>query len=402
MTAVVVGVGLILPLAVSQTAAAMPSSAARDGSRPATRSVGVCPAPAVGYASCLARVVLKAGADRLLATRAPLGYGPGDLRSAYALPTGRGKGQTVAVVDAFDDPRAEADLRHYRATFGLPPCTTANGCFTKIDQRGGTAYPVPDAGWALEISLDLDMVSAACPNCHILLVEADDNQFQNLAYAVDQAAAQGGVTAISNSYGAGTDIADTELLPDGTPIGDHYNHPGVAVTASSGDGGYGLNYPASSQYTVAVGGTSLKQATNVRGWNETAWRYAGSGCSDFNTKPVWQSGIRCHHRAVADVSAVADPSTGVAVYDTYAFVPGGWFVVGGTSASSPIIAAVYGLAGNASTVDYPASLPYAHPQRLHDVTRGGNGFCTRRYLCIAGPGYDGPTGLGTPRGIGAF
>ncbi len=397
---------LILPLAlgVSLPAAAVPPSAGnRLGAPASSRSADVCPAPAEGFARCLAKVMVAAGTGTFLTTAKPFGYGPADLQSAYELPIGRGHAQTIAIVDAFDDPNAEADLRKYRATYGLPPCTTKNGCFTKINQRGGTHYPAPDAGWAFEISLDLDMVSAACPQCHILLVEADDNQFPNLALAVDQAASVN-PAAISNSYGSYGDIADTELLPDGTRIGRHYNHPGIAVTASSGDSGYGLTYPASSRYTVAVGGTSLKHATNVRGWAESAWRYGGSGCSDYNTKPAWQTGIGipCHNRAVADVSAVADPDTGVAVYDSYYFIPGGWYVAGGTSASSPIIAAVYGLAGNASTVDYPASLPYAHPNRLHDVTHGGNGFCSRRYLCIAGTGYDGPTGLGTPRGAGAF
>lgn len=404
LTVLIAGAGLLLPLAVSQASASAPLPAAGGISGPVSpRATNACPAPVHGYASCLAQVALRPGSSRPLGTSSPFGYGPAGLQSAYKLPTSRGQGQTVAIVDAFDDPNAEADLRRYRATYGLPRCTTANGCFTKIDQRGGTAYPAPDVGWAGEISLDLDMVSAACPNCHILLVEADDNSFQNLALAVDQAASHG-VTAISNSYGSYGDTADTELLPDGTRIGRHYNHPGIAVTASSGDSGYGLSYPASSRYTVAVGGTSLRHATNVRGWTESAWRYAGSGCSDYNTKPAWQtgSGIPCHNRAEADVSAVADPQTGVAVYDTYGYNPGGWYVFGGTSVSSPVIAAVYALAGNASSVDYPASLPYAHPYRLHDVTRGGNGFCTRRYLCIAGPGYDGPTGLGTPNGIGAF
>ncbi len=369
------GSALTLPLAMSSASAALPTA-----NQPAVSSEtnvrDACPAPKTGHAGCLAKIVLKAGTSQLLATATPIGYGPADLQSAYALPTRRGEGQTVAVVDAFDDPKAEADLRHYRATFGLPPCTTANGCFTKIDQRGGTSYPAPNPGWALEISLDLDMVSAACPNCHILLVEADDNSFQNLAHGVDRAAASG-ADAISNSYGS-YDIRDTKPLPNGTPIGDHYNHPGIAVTASSGDYGYGLSYPASSQYTVAVGGTSLKHAGTARGWAETAWSGAGSGCSTFNTKPAWQSEIPCPHRSVADVSAVADPNTGVAIYDTYYFTPHGWYVTGGTSASAPIIAAVYALAGNASTVDYPASLPYAHPNRLNDIKRGGNGFCTRR------------------------
>ncbi len=407
LTALIAGAMFILPLAVSQASASVPSpTASTTGGSVGPgwvgrRATNACPAPAPGHAMCLAQVVLDPDTGQHATTTTPLGYGPADLQSAYQLPVGRGEGQTIAVVAAFDNPNAESDLRRYRATYGLPRCTTANGCFTKINQRGGTRYPPPDPGWAAEISLDLDMVSAACPNCNILLVEADDNSFVNLTRAVDQAAASG-ATAISNSYGTFEDIPDTELLPDGTRIGDHYDHPGIAITASSGDSGYGLSYPASSRYTIAVGGTSLSAAGNARGWKESAWRYGGSGCSTYNAKPAWQAGIRCNKRVVTDVSAVADPNTGVAVYNTYGVIPGGWYIYGGTSASSPIIAAVFGLAGGASSVDYPASLLYAQPDRFHDVTRGGNGFCTRRYLCIAGPGYDAPTGLGTPRGAGAF
>ncbi len=402
LAVVILGVGLISSLALAQAAAREPSA----GARPPTYGTGttttdVCPAPRPGHFSCLAKVVVADGTGQVLRSTTPLGLGPTDLQRAYELPIHRGEGQTIAVVAAFDHPDAEADLKRYRAHFGLPPCTTANGCFTKIDQRGGTDYPVPDDGWALEISLDLDMVSATCPKCRILLVVADDNSFQNLAYAVDQAASRR-VAAINNSYGIGRDIRDTRLLPDGTPIGDHYKHPGIAVTVASGDSGYGVSYPAASRYTVAVGGTSLRRADNQRGWSETAWRYAGSGCSSNNAKPNWQSGIPCRHRVVADVAAVADPTTGVAVYHSYNAVPRGWFILGGTSASSPIIAAIYGLAGNGSSVRYPASLLYRDPDRLRDITRGGNGFCNEAYLCIARPGYDGPTGLGTPRGIGAF
>src|SRR6185312_448361 len=228
----------------------------------------------------------------------------------------------------------------YRSEFGLSACTTANGCFSKVDQDGSSNYPTADAGWSEEISLDLDMVSAICPNCHILLVEADQPSDSDLGAAVDEAVALG-ATEVSNSYGGG-DTSDSSA----------YDHPGVAITASSGDDAYGVEYPASSQWVTAVGGTNLQPDGSARGWSETAWSDAGSGCSDYNSAPSGQASVDtgCSGRAVADVSAVADPNTGVSVYDTYGGV-GGWLVFGGTSVSSPIIASVYALAGNAGSID---------------------------------------------------
>ena len=260
----------------------------------------------------------------------------------------------MAIVDAFDDPTAESDLASYRSTYGLPPCTTANGCFRKVNQTGGTLYPPPSPDWGLEISLDLDMVSATCPNCKILLVEATTNLNTDLYTAVDTAARLGANT-ISNSYGGGESSSETAADA-------HFNHPGVAITASSGDDGYGVSYPAASRYVTAVGGTSLTRGGGTRGWTESAWSGAGSGCSAYDAKPAWQTNSGCARRTVADVSAVADPDTGVAVL--YA---GLWFTVGGTSASSPIIASVYALAGNAASVNY-GSYPYSHTSGLFDVT----------------------------------
>ena len=335
----------------------------------------------------------------------PAGYGPGDLRSAYALPANGGAGATVAIVDAFDDPSAEADLAIYRQQYGLPPCTTANGCFTKSDQRGGTAYPAPDSGWAGEISLDLDMVSAVAPNAHVLLVESDTASFADMAAAVDQAVAAG-AKYVSNSYGSGYDATPgsgedpTEL----TDLDVHYNHPGVAMVASSGDGDYGVSYPAASQYVTSVGGTALTRDTSARGWTESVWhnQYGGpgSGCSVYEPKPSFQKDTGCAKRSLTDVSAVSDPATGVAVYQTYG--GGGWTIYGGTSAASPIIAGVYAVAGTPSAGTYPNSYPYAATGALNDVTSGSNGTCTPSYLCTAGVGYDGPTGLGTPNGTAAF
>jgi hypothetical protein len=351
-----------------------------------------------GYATCftIKRTDVAGHMGLFAATTTPSGYGPADLRSAYALPSATaGGGETVAIVDAYDDPNAEADLQVYRAQYGLPVCDTANGCFSKVAQDGSTSYPAPNSGWATEISIDLDMVSAICPNCHILLVEADDNSIANLGTAVNEAVALG-AKYVSNSYGGSEDPSD--LTSDST----YYDHPGVVITASSGDGGYGVEYPAASQYVTAVGGTTLTQDSSVaRGWSETAWSGAGSGCSAYEPKPSWQTDSGCAKRTVADVSAVADPNTGVAAYDSYTG-GGGWGVWGGTSVASPIIASTYALAGTPVAGTYPSSYPYAVASALNNVTSGSNGSCTPAYLCTAGPGYNGPTGLGTPNGVAAF
>jgi subtilase family serine protease len=327
-------------------------------------------------------------------TATPRGYGPSDLQTAYSLPSAtNGSGQTIAIVDAYGYASAESDLATYRAQFGLPPCTTANGCFRKIDQRGGSKFPKNNCGWAQETALDLDMASAICPNCNILLVEADSASLANLGAAVDTAVALG-ATVVSNSYGGGeSSAANTDT---------HYNHPGVAITVSSGDAGYGVQYPAASPYVTAVGGTSLVNNGGV--FTETAWSGAGSGCSKYASKPSWQTDSGCSMRTVADVSAVADPNTGVAVYDSYRCQgAAGWMVFGGTSVAAPVVAGVYALAGNAASASYPSSYAYATSAgSLTDVTSGSNGSCSGSYLCTAGAGYDGPTGLGSPLGVGAF
>ncbi|UTI64365.1 S53 family peptidase [Paraconexibacter antarcticus] len=348
----------------------------------------VCGAAARGFVRCDADVVTNESAVPLV-TSAPAGYGPGDLQAAYGLSTlssASGSSQTVAIVDAYDDPNAEADLATYRARFGLLPCTSTNGCFTKVNQRGTSAYPAPDASWAQEISLDLDMVSAICPSCHILLVEADSASMRNIGAAVDRAATLG-ATQITNSYGG--DEYSGELADDA-----HYDHPGIAITASSGDSGYGVQFPAASAHVTAVGGTQLVRDTgSTRGWNETAWTGAGSGCSAYIPKPTWQTDTGCAGRTVADVSAVADPQTGVAVYDSFTYAgAGGWMVFGGTSAAAPIVAAYDALIGpTAATLGYP----YGHLRTYTNVLTGSNGTCTLTYLCSAAAGYDGPTGVGT-------
>jgi subtilase family serine protease len=344
-----------------------------------------------GYAWCQA--ILAVNSQFRPDSGGPSGYHPADLQSAYKLPSASsGNGQTIAIVDAFDDPNAEADLGVYRSTFGLSACTTGNGCFKKVNENGGTSYPSPNTGWAEEISLDVDMVSAICPNCHILLVEASSSSFSDLGTAVNTAASLG-ANAISNSYLGGESSGEQSIQ------NQYYTHPGIAITAASGDGGYGTGAPAVFNTLTAVGGTSLVAAPKkARGWKETVWSGAGSGCSRYISKPSWQTDKKCSNRTVSDVSAVADPNTGVAVYDTYN--QPGFEVFGGTSVATPIIASVYGLAGNESSIN--PGYPYSHTSSLFDVKKGSNGSCGGSYLCTAKKGYDGPTGLGTPDGSGAF
>lgn len=354
------------------------------------------------------------------ATASHDGLGPADLRAAYNLASAavnRGKGQTVALVDAYDDPTIESDLNTYRSFYGIPPCTTANGCFRKVNQDGeqGNYPPVANPDWEPEIALDTEMVSAICPNCHILLVEANSAdetvatsnpvQHSDLGAAVDTAVNLG-ATEVSNSYGS----AGPE--PDQTFFDHYYDHPGVAITASAGDQDYGTVWPAASPFVTAVGGTELVQdPTTARGWSESVWgsllpgtlpdeaEGTGSGCSIWEPKPAWQHDAGCSGRTVADVSAVAD---NVAIYDSSPEI-GGWGVVAGTSIASPFIASVYALAGNAQSVTY-GSYPYSHVSSFHDITQGSNftpdTLCG--YLCTAEPGYDGPTGVGTPNGVGGF
>ncbi|KOV95014.1 S53 family peptidase [Streptomyces sp. NRRL B-3648] len=335
----------------------------------------------------------------------PTGYGPADLQDAYGLASAaaaNGSGETIAIVDAYDDPHAAADLATYRSSYGLPSCTTANGCFKKVGQTGSTtSLPTADSGWAEEESLDLDMASAVCPNCHILLVEAKSASMANLGTAVNEAVKLG-ARFVSNSYGGSESSSDT------TYDSSYFNHPGVAVTVSAGDEGYGAEYPAASKYVTAVGGTALNTSSTSRGWTETVWNTSrtegtGSGCSAYDAKPAWQTDTGCAKRTIADVSAVADPATGVSVYDSYG-VTAGWYTFGGTSASAPIIAGVYALAGTPSSGSDPAAFPYAAAgtSALNDVTSGSNGSCSTGYLCTARSGYDGPTGWGTPEGTDAF
>jgi len=372
--------------------AAQPATAAPG--RHAQRVCAASSAPTV--ASCLSKVMVNdKGVVPASTTPAASAKTPAQLKDAYKLNGTSSGGRTVAIVDAYGYPNLAADLATYRSHFGLPACSTG-GCLKVIDQNGGTSLPRFNAGWAGEQALDVDAVSAICPDCKIVVVQARSASISDLGTAANTASKQAGVVAISNSYGGG-DLSDATY-------GANYNHPGIAVTASTGDNGYqGGSFPASSAYVTAVGGTTLTAASNARGWNESAWSGAGSGCSTVNTAlaAAASSNTGCSKRAIADVSAAADPNNGgMAVYYPTSARASTWAQVGGTSESAPIIASVYALSGNTS--GYANGTPYAHTGSLFDVTSGSNGTCPTTQWCTSRTGWDGPTGLGTPNGTGAF
>ncbi|MFI1094880.1 carboxypeptidase regulatory-like domain-containing protein [Streptomyces sp. NPDC020917] len=387
----------------AESPAAKAESTTTQGSQAGHDTPACAPSSAARYTCFALKRTDVVGAKTMAAGATPQGYGPGDIQSAYNLPSAE-SAPTVAIIDAYDDPNAESDLAVYRAQYGLPACTTDNGCFTKVAQDGSKNYPQPPpAGddWVGETSLDLDAVSAACPACHILLVEADNDLIapRSLPLAAETARTMG-AKFISMSWGSAEDGTEGQAEQD-------FNHPGILYAASSGDNGYGVIFPSTSQYVVSVGGTTLGKASGTsRGWTESAWNGAGSGCSQDVTKPGWQSDITaCTTRAATDISADADPNTGLAVYDTFGEHGSGWGVVGGTSLAAPLVASMYALAGDPVPGTDPASYPYDDPARasdLNDVTSGANGSCTPSQLCHAGPGWDGPTGLGTPNGVGAL
>jgi hypothetical protein len=454
----------------------------------------VCARAARGRGGCLAlQLVPRTAAAR--ARKHPLGFTrsvplaapspgagafglrPQDLHAAYSLPASVSSAQTVALVDAYNDPNAEADLKAYDEEFALPACTTGNGCFRQVNQNGETgSLPFPKTtkelesarkgtraqreeaeeatGWGLEISLDIEVAHATCESCEVLLVEAGVPSYEDLETAERSAAALG-AGEVSNSW-AGPEVGETPELESASP----FDHKGIVITAAAGDEGYldwgaeaasergYVGFPASSPHVVAVGGTRLSLGAGSAWAGETVWNgdgATGGGCSVVFTAQPWQqsvsdwSGVGCGtKRAVADVSADADPYTGVAVHDTspeceYRYEEAKvkhvlyWCTIGGTSVSSPLIASVFALAGGADKVEYPAKTLYENeaksPGVLHDVTTGSNGECTKPFtetglsgctsveeskscaskaICLAGAGYDGPTGVGTPDGIAAF
>jgi subtilase family serine protease len=354
----------------------------------------VCESPAAKSASCSSEVVTDEAGTPLAGPTPPAGaFGPDQFHGAYSLPLTASTPQTIGIVDAYDDPTIESDLGSFSSAYGLPQCTSSNGCFRKVNQSSGTTYPASDSGWALEIALDVEVAHEICENCNILLVEANSNSFSDLLTAENEAVALG-ANVVSNSWGGNEFVGENTFDP-------YFNHPGVAITVSAGDAGYGVEYPAASPYVTAVGGTTLNLGSGNTYGTETVWSGSGSGCSKYESKPAWQSDGGCSKRTVADVAADADPNSGAGVYDSVPYNgQSGWFQVGGTSLSAPLIAAVYALTGTASSANYGAT-PYGNPAGLHDVTSGSNGRCGN-YLCNAGTGYDGPTGLGTPKMLGAF
>jgi subtilase family serine protease len=329
--------------------------------------------------------LVRSGADPNLS-----GLTPANLWSAYKLANlvaNHGAGQTVAVVDAFDNPNVAADLATYRTQFGL---AAAN--FTKYNQLGQTNnYPSGSVGWGVEIDLDVEMVSASCPNCTIDLIEATSAGWADLQTAETEAVALG-ATIITNSFsGTGANQA-------------FFNTPHKTYLASAGDNGYGIADPADFKTVVSVGGTTLSPAGPPRHWSETVWSGTGAGCST-DPKPAWQTDPGCAHRTANDVSAVANPTTGVAEYDTYG--NGGWIVTGGTSVGTPLLAGIFGLKGNATSQHGGKTfwIP-ANQVHLYAILSGSDGNCGGSYLCTAGTGqygnYSGPGGWGSPKGMNAF
>lgn len=400
-----------LALVVPATAAAAPHPGASGH-----QSKRACADGGPGVAACHARVVTKDDGTPFVSTTPYGGYGPAQLQAAYGLASATasgGAGRTVVLVDAYDAPTARGDLDVYRSAEGLPPlaataCTVGAGsvtspdttkpCFTKLNQRGvAGSYPAVDSGWAQESSLDVDMVSAICPKCNIVLVEADSAAFTNLVASVDTARGLQ-PAAISNSYG-GREFSGEQAYAS------NYDYPNTTV--SSGDSGYGAQFPAALGVVTAVGGTALDvTGSSTAGYvrnGETAWSGAGSGCSAYIPQPAHQAaavGSACttrtgKFRAIADVSAVADPNTGVDVYDSTPDSTGakGWLVFGGTSVAAPLVAGVAALGTQAGP-----SYAYAHSGSFFDVLTGANGRCKVKVLCTAQAGWDGPTGLGTPNG----
>jgi subtilase family serine protease len=411
---------LVAVSALALVGSSVAASAAQAGTRPAAHALNYYRACAVnhtpGIMSCMALIrsdVKQRTESAIGHDSAPVGdgYGPSSLQSAYNLTSDSssgGVGESVAVVDAYNDPNAVSDVATYRSAWGLPACntTTEAGCLSVVNQNGA-ASPLPanagDTGWDVEESLDVDMVSAICPNCHIYLVEANAPTTYALGTSVNSAVNKLHIDYVSNSYGG------TQSTKDGTYDTDYFQHAGKAIVASAGDDGYGVAYPAASKYVTSVGGTSLVQTGVGRGWSETVWGSSlggegtGGGCATKSeARPSWQkySVTGCANRLDNDVAAVADPDTGVAIYDTYS--EGGWLEVGGTSVASPIIGSVYALANNLVAGKYPSSDSYSHTSDLNDVTSGSNGTCNKALWCNAGTGYDGPTGNGTPNGTGAF
>jgi hypothetical protein len=315
-----------------------------------------------------------------------------------------GHGQTIAIVDAYDDPNVASDLQTFDTQFGLPACTVANGCFAKDTPQG---TPSTDSGWALEISLDVQWAHSIAPGAKIVLVESSTNTLGNLLGGVDTAVGTG-AQQVSNSWG-GSEFSSESSYDY------HFNSNTASFFVASGDGGHGVEWPAASPYVVSVGGTTLVTDSSGNWMSETAWSGSGGGISKYEPKPSYQNIFNTNsNRAVPDVAYDGDPNTGVYVYDS---VPingnSGWWIVGGTSAGAPQWASISAIAnsqnaklasssfGTSSALYGAASGAESSPQtnpyltNYHDITSGSNGNCGS--ICNAGPGYDEVTGVGSPQ-----
>jgi subtilase family serine protease len=320
------------------------------------------------------------------------GLHPADLQDAYDLPSSTaGAGQVIGIAVAYDNPRLEADLAVYRSTFGLPACTSANGCFKKITPGGLLGGLLSgNQGWGQESSIDVQVASAVCPKCKIVVVEAGSDTPEALLAAAKTAVANG-ATVVSDSYSLAESAAENDAA----------YAIGVPFVFGAGDWGAGAQWPASSSHVISVGGTSLARDGSARGWSETVWAATGGGCSAHVAKPAWQHDAGCATRTSNDIAAYADPNPGVSVYDSYLSSSPGWRTYGGTSVAAPIVAGAIALAGNGKSKLLDASYIYAHADALNPVASGRNGTCGT-YLCAAGAGYSAPAGNGSPNGINAL
>lgn len=358
--------------------------------------------------------VQTVGRDRRVTSDAvaPVGFGAGDLASAYKIPSAYAGSErpTVAIIDAYGYPNLESDLATYRAQYGLPACTTADGCLRIVNQEGNPS-PLPNPppmmdDWTIETALDLDMASAGCPQCKLLVVQADDPNGNGLLIAQNTAVTLG-ATVISNSWGGPEQDAQSTAQAE-----PYFDHAGVGIFVSAGDDGFndeyattgtGPDYPGTSAHTIAVGATRLVRDNSPRGWTETTWApgangsqtgAGGSACSLSVPKPSYQTASPCQFKASADIAAVGDPATGLAVYNAN----NGWVVLGGTSAAAPMVAAIFAATGIAAQAS--GEFIAAKASKLNDVTSGNNGTCgTNTLLCTAAVGWDGPTGYGTPNAV---
>lgn len=416
-----VALGLVPSCAVDDGTSDDPTvsddTATPDGQGDDATDTAVC---TQGRFRCHAHVRTSKTGQRITshaAAATPQGFGPPDLQAAYKIDPSKlatATAPTVAIVDAYGYAALEADLGIYRAQYGLPACTKANGCLRVVDQNGQSTSLPPDPpttdDWRVETALDIDMVSAACPKCNILVVQATDNMGDGLDVGQNAAAALG-ATVISDSWG-GAESTAAPAATSGEEV--YFDHPGIAIFVSAGDDGYndqlvaqaaarGPDYPGTSAHTIAVGATHLvKDPTTTRGWTETTWApvagdptrgAGGSACSLSIPKPAYQMASPCAFKATTDIAAVGDPQTGVAVYTSA--VAGGWTVVGGTSASSPFVAAIFAATGNGGQTS--GAFIANNVAKLNDVLSGTNGTCgTQTLLCNAAKGWDGPTGFGTP------